>query len=81
MPDHLYQRSPGGVTTFYFVQKSHAPAVNPISGLKPEMEAKAINGRHRGFIGGFASKPEGNQTERIGVISIHVLDDSWCGLS
>jgi hypothetical protein len=80
-PDHLHQRNPGGVTAFYFLQKSHPPPAHPVAGLKPEMEAQAINGRHSGFVGGLASKPAGDQTEFIGVIRIHVLDDSWRGLS
>ena len=81
LPHHLHQRNPGGVTASYFLQKSPPPAVNPVAGLKPKMEAQAIDSRHGGFIGGFASKPAGNQTECVGVISIHVLDDSWRSLS
>jgi hypothetical protein len=80
-PDHLHQRNPGGGTASYFLQESHAPAVNPVAGLKPEMEAQTIDGRHSGFVGSLASKPAGDQTEGIGVIRIHVLDDSWRGLS
>jgi hypothetical protein len=45
------------------------------------MEAQAIDRRHGGFVGGLASKMAGDQTERCGVISVHVLDDSWRGLS
>ena len=49
--------------------------MNPVAGLEPEVEAQAIDGRHSGFVGGLASKPAGDQTECIGMISIHVLDD------
>jgi len=76
LPHHFHQRNPGGVTALYFLQKSHSPAVHPVAGLKPKMEAQTIDSRHGGFIGGFASKSAGNQTECISVISIHVLDDS-----
>jgi hypothetical protein len=34
--------------------------VNPVAGSKPEMEAQAIDGSHKGFVGGLASKPAGN---------------------
>jgi hypothetical protein len=37
------------------LQKSHPPAMNPVAGFEPEMEAQAIDGRHRRFVGGLAS--------------------------
>jgi hypothetical protein len=40
------------------------------------MEAQAIDGGHGSLVGGLAYKPAGDQKERIGVICIHVLDDS-----
>src|SRR5665213_2758473 len=72
---------PGRRHCFLLLAKKPPPAVNPVARLKPEIEAQAIDGRHSGFVGGLASKPAGDQTECIGVISIHVLDDSWSGLS
>jgi hypothetical protein len=77
LPDHLDKRHPAGVTAFYFNAKRHSPAVNPVAGLEGEMEAQVIDGRHRGFVVGFASKPVGDQREWIGVIRIHTLDNSW----
>jgi hypothetical protein len=71
----------GGVTTSCFLQKGHPPTVNLVARLEPKMEAQASDGSHSGFVGGLASKPVGDSTECIGVIRIHVLDDSWRGLS
>jgi hypothetical protein len=76
LPDHLRQDASGGITISYFSQKSHSTAVNSIAGLQPEVEAQAIDGSHGSLIGGLACKPAGDQKERIGVICIHVLDDS-----
>src|SRR5712691_6998374 len=44
------------------------------------MEAQPVDGGHGGLVGGLACKLPGDQTERIGVIGIHVLDDSRRGL-
>jgi len=40
------------------------------------MEAQAIDRGHSSLVGGLACKPAGDQNERIGVIRIHVPDDS-----
>src|SRR6185369_7042837 len=74
--DHFDQHGSGCVTISNFSQKSHPPAVNSVASLHAEMEAQAIDGGHGSLVGSFACKPAGNQHERIGVISIHVLDDS-----
>jgi hypothetical protein len=69
-------RASGGITISYFSQKSHSPAVNPVARPQPEMEPQAIDGSHGSLVGGLACKLAGDQKERIGVIGIHVLDDS-----
>jgi hypothetical protein len=76
MPDHFRQHASRLITTSYFSQKSHSPAVNFIAGPQAKVEAQAIDGGHGSLVGGLTCKPAGDQKERIGVICIHMLDDS-----
>jgi hypothetical protein len=50
--------------------------VNSVVGPQPEMEAEAIDGESWQARRRPRCKPTGDPKERIGVICIHVLDDS-----
>ena len=54
--------------------------MNPVARPQPEMEPQAIDPGHGSLVGGLACKLAGDQKERIGVIRIHVPDDSGSGL-
>ena len=43
------------------------------------MKAQAVDRGHGGLFGRLAYETMGDQTERIGMIGIHVLDDGWRG--
>jgi hypothetical protein len=53
--------------------------VNPVAGLEAQMKAQAVDRGHGGLFGRLTFKATGDQTERIGMIGIHVLDDGWRG--
>src|ERR1700733_10695933 len=80
LPDHLYKNRPGILRISNFPQKSHALAVNSFPGLEPQMEAEPIDRGQAGRIGRFSRKPAGDEKKRIGMILIHVPDDSRRGV-
>jgi hypothetical protein len=79
-PDHLQQHRPSIITARYFAWEGHAPTMDAATGLQPEVEPEAIDRGHRGLVGVLAGEMLGDQSERFGVVGIHVLDDSNGGI-
>ena len=61
LPDHLHQHAPGIVAARYLSQEGHAPAINPLTRLQPQVEPEAIHGGHRSLVGGLARIVPGDQ--------------------